>query len=197
MLVYMNAKKYQPTLLQIAELGQSIVRQKCQDVKDVKKVQNLIADMIATAKEVDGVGIAANQVYESLRLFILASHPSKRYPKAPNMVPTAMINPTLISQTKTQEKDWEGCLSIPGIRGNVPRYKQIEVEYTDKNGTLKKKTLKTFLARIFQHELDHLEGKVFLERLESTKDIITEKEFQKMIQKDEKKKQKREKLIKL
>ena len=196
----MSNKQKHSTLLQIAELGQPIIREKCLEVKGFKdkEVQSLIEDMIATVKEVDGVGIAANQVYENLRLFVLASHPSKRYPKAPNMIPTAMINPKLISHSKALQKDWEGCLSIPGIRGNVPRFKQIEVEYTDKDGKAKKKTLKTFLARIFQHEYDHLEGKVFLERLETTKDIITEKEFQKMIQKDEaKKKFKKEKLIKL
>lgn len=195
----MSSKKGK--LLQIAELGQSIIREKCLDVKNVKDkdIQSLIEDMIATVKEVDGVGIAANQVYENLRLFIIASHPSKRYPKAPNMVPTAMINPTLVSHTKAQEKDWEGCLSIPGVRGNVPRFKEIEVEFTAKDGVRKKKTLKTFLARIFQHEYDHLEGEVYLERLESTKDIITEKEFQKMVKKDgaKKKKSKKEKLIKL
>ncbi len=193
----MSSKKGK--LLQIAELGQTVIRKKCLEVKTIKskEIQDLIENMIATVKEVDGVGIAANQVYEGIRLFIIASHPSKRYPKAPNMVPTAMINPILISHSKAQEKDWEGCLSIPGIRGNVPRFKEIEVEYTDRDGVKKKKTLKTFLARIFQHEYDHLEGKVYLERLESTQDIITEKEFQKMVKKDEKKKGKKEKLIRL
>lgn len=186
-------------LLQIAELGHPVVREKCLEVQNIKskEIQDLIENMIATVNEVDGVGIAANQVYEDLRLFIIASHPSKRYPKAPNMVPTAMINPILISHSKNQEKDWEGCLSIPGIRGNVPRFKEIEVEYLDKNGFRKKKTLKAFLARIFQHELDHLEGKVYLERLDSTKDIISEKEFQKIIKKEEKKKAKKDKLIRL
>lgn len=195
----MNVKKYQPTLLQIAELGHPIIREKCLEVKNVKskEIQDLIEDMIATVREVGGVGISANQVYQDLRLFIIASHPNKRYPKAPDMVPIAMINPILISHSKNQEKDWEGCLSIPGIRGNVPRFNQIEVEYITQEGVRKKKTLKTFLARIFQHEYDHLEGRVYLDRLESMKDLMTEKEFQKMVKKDENKKHKKEKLIRI
>lgn len=80
-------------------------------------------------------------------------------------------------------KDWEGCLSIPGIRALVPRYTQIEVSYKDINGKQNKAAYSDFLARIFQHEYDHLQGIVFLDRLETTKDIITEQEYQKLITK--------------
>ena len=76
---------------------------------------------------------------------------------------------------------WEGCLSIPGIRGLVPRSQAIEVEYTDRNGKLQKQELTDFVARIFQHEYDHLDGIVFLDRLKSTGDIVTEHEYQKRI----------------
>lgn len=178
-----------PSLLQIAELGQSVIIQKSKRVKNIKdpSVQTLIDNLIATVKEVDGVGISANQVYQPLRVFIIASHPSPRYPNAPLMKPLAMINPILLGHSQKQSKDWEGCLSVPGIRGNVLRFKSIEVEYMTRNGKIVKKTLKGFISRIFQHELDHLNGLVYLERLEKTKDIISEKEFQKMVRKDESK----------
>lgn len=189
----MSSKK--ATLLQIAELGQPILRQKCQQISNIKdlKIQSLIDNLIATVEEVDGVGISANQVYQALRLFIIASHPSRRYPKAPRMIPTAMINPILLEHSKDQIKDWESCLSIPGIRGNILRFKSVEAQYLTRQGKVVKKTLKGFIARIFQHEYDHINGITFLERLESTKDIISEKEFQKIVRKEERKRKGRKK----
>ena len=172
-----------PKLLQIAQLGHHVLRQKTAVVKNLadEEIQNLIDDLILTVKDVDGVGIAAPQVYESKRLFILASHPNPRYPKAPKMSPMAVINPKIISHSDKTEKDWEGCLSIPGIRALIPRWQSIEVEFTDRQGKLVQQEFTDFVARIFQHELDHLDGLVFLDRVETTKDIITEKEYQKIV----------------
>jgi peptide deformylase len=172
-----------PKLLQIAQLGHSILRKKTDPVKNVKDIyiQNLIDDLIATVVEVNGVGIAAPQVYEPYQIFIIASHPNLRYPDAPKMEPTAIINPKINSHSEDLIKDWEGCLSIPGIRGLVPRYESISVEYTTRNGEREERELTDFIARIFQHEYDHLNGIVFLDRLENNKDIITEKEYQKLI----------------
>ncbi|HWP92654.1 MAG TPA: peptide deformylase [Thermodesulfobacteriota bacterium] len=172
-----------PKLLQIAQLGHQILRKKADPVKNVKDIyiQNLIDDLIATVVEVNGVGIAAPQVYEPYQIFVIASHPNLRYPDAPKMEPIAIINPKINSHSEDLVKDWEGCLSIPGIRGLVPRYKSISVEYTTRNGERKERELTDFIARIFQHEYDHLNGTVFLDRLESNKDIITEKEYQKLI----------------
>lgn len=169
-------------LLQIAHLGNKILRQKAALVKNVSdsKIQELIDDLIVTVKDVDGVGIAAPQVYESKRLFILASHPNPRYPKAPKMKPMAVINPKIISHSGKKSKDWEGCLSIPGIRALVPRWQSIQVEFTDRQNGIMTRSYHDFVARIFQHEFDHLNGIVFIDRLETTKDIITEKEYQKI-----------------
>lgn len=174
-----------PTLLQIAQLGQPVLRQKAKPVKNIreKKIQQLIDDLIATVIEVNGVGVAAPQVYRSARVFIVASHPNPRYPNAPEMEPTAMINPKILSHSQEKIKDWEGCLSIPGIRGLVPRYKSIKVEYFDRKGKRLRTQFKDFVARIFQHELDHIDGIVFLDRLESNKDVITDKEYLKLIEK--------------
>lgn len=94
-----------------------------------------------------------------------------------------MINPKILSKAETKIKDWEGCLSIPGIRGLVPRYDFVTVEYLNRSGKRKMETLTGFIARIFQHEFDHLHGTVFLDRLDSTKDVITEKEFHRLFRK--------------
>ncbi len=176
------------TLLQIAQLGVPLLREKSQVVEKIKgrEVQSLINNMVATVQEVDGVGIAAPQVYQSLRVFIIASHPSPRYPKAPRIRPFAVINPVILEKSSEKEKDWEGCLSIPGIRGLVPRYAALKIKYFTRAGRERELELKGFLARIFQHEYDHLEGMVFIDRLETTKDVITEKEYQRLFKKKRK-----------
>ncbi|MBI2405352.1 peptide deformylase [Candidatus Gottesmanbacteria bacterium] len=137
--------------------------------------------------DVNGVGIAAPQVYQPYRMFIVASHPNPRYPNAPEMKPIPVINPTIVSHSKNKIKDWEGCLSIPGIRGLIPRYQSIKVEFTNRNGKKEKREFSDFIARIFQHENDHLDGIVFLDRVENNKEIITDKEYQKLIAQTKKK----------
>jgi peptide deformylase len=180
-------RKSKPTASspQISQLGSPVLRQIAQPVVDVKdpSIQTLIDEMLQKMKASNGVGIAAPQLGRSLRLLIVASHPNARYPNAPKMEPTAMINPTIVSECDTMVKDWEGCLSVPGIRGLVPRSTTVEVTYTDRNGNIKKSTLTDFVARIFLHEYDHLEGKVFLDRVESSLELITDSEYVKLIEK--------------
>lgn len=170
-------------LLQIAQLGNPILRQQAQLVDDVQdqRLQKLIDALIVTAAASSGVGIAAPQVSKSDRLFIVASRPNLRYPNAPLMEPTAMINPQIIAHSTEVVKGWEGCLSIPGIRGLVPRYQAIEVEYTRRDGKVHRQELTDFVARIFQHEYDHLDGIVFLDRVETTQEMMTEQEYQQRI----------------
>jgi len=166
----------------IIKLGNPILRQKAAAVENIqdKKIQNLIDELITSVAQANGVGIAAPQIAASYRLFIVASRPNARYP-APEMQPTAMINPRIIAHSSEMLKDWEGCLSVPDIRGLVPRYQTIEVEYTDRYGNLQKQELTDFIARIFQHEYDHLEGLVFLDRVENNHDLISEEEYQKSV----------------
>lgn len=170
-------------LAPIIKLGNSVLRQKAVGVDNIQdeKIQNLIDELIVSVAQANGVGIAAPQIAASYRLFIVASRPNARYPYAPEMPPTAMINPQIVAHSSEIVKGWEGCLSVPGIRGLVPRYQTIEVEYTDRNGNLQKQELTDFIARIFQHEYDHLEGLVFLDRVENNQDLISEEEYQKLI----------------
>lgn len=170
-------------ILTVAQLGSPVLRQQAALVTDVHdpQLQVLIDALVATVQQENGVGIAAPQVGASLRLFIVASRPNLRYPQAPQMEPTAMINPRLLAHSDERVKDWEGCLCIPGIRGFVPRYQAVEVEYVNRSGQVQRRELTDFVARIFQHELDHLDGKVFLDRIESTHDIVTEQEYLKRV----------------
>ncbi len=169
-----------PEILQISQLGNPVLRRRSQVVENVKgdRIQELIDNLIHTVQQANGVGIAAPQVAMGDRIFILASRPNLRYPQAPKMEPTAMINPRIIASSTETVKDWEGCLSIPGIRGLVPRSRSIEIEYTSRDCKLHRQELTDFVARIFQHEHDHLDGIVFLDRVESTQELMTEDEYQ-------------------
>ncbi|MEQ9618210.1 MAG: peptide deformylase [Deltaproteobacteria bacterium] len=170
-------------ILEITELGDPVLREKASGVENIHddSIQNFIDDLIETGLHANGVGIAAPQVNESKRIFIISSHPSVRYPNAPEMKPVAIINPEIISTSEELVKDWEGCLSIPGIRGMVPRHKSIHARYFLRNGSTEEREFTGFIARIFQHEYDHINGILFPDRLESNKDLITEKEYRKII----------------
>lgn len=169
--------------LTISQLGNPILRQIARPVERVEDaaIQTLIDNLLTTLTASNGVGIAAPQVGVDYQIVIVASRPNPRYPHAPLMEPTVMINPQIVSHSEEMVKDWEGCLSVPGIRGQVPRHRQIEIAYTSRNGEPVKQQLHDFVARIFQHEFDHLSGLVFLDRIESTQDLITEQEYMQRI----------------
>jgi peptide deformylase len=167
---------------EIAQLGAKVLRLQAQAVTDSRsaEIQRTIETMQDTLSTTQGVGIAAPQISISKRIIIIASRPTPRYPSAPLMEPTVMINPAFQTLSDTREKDWEGCLSIPGIRALVPRYIEILINYTNQQGILVEARLEGFVARIFQHEFDHLEGKVYLDRVEDNRDIFAESEYLKM-----------------
>ncbi len=171
-----------PRLMQIAQLGHPVLRQKAAAVEEIDdSIQQLIDDLFATSNEANGAGIAAPQIYRSLRVFILSIRPSPRYPNAPDMEPTAVINPEILWASEEKEKDWEGCLSIPGIRGKVPRPQEIKVRFMTRDGKVTERPFSGFAARVFLHENDHLEGMTWLDHVEDNRDIVTEKEYLKLI----------------
>ena len=139
--------------------------------------------MLKSVAEKGGVGLAAPQVFHSLQIMIIASKPNDRYPNAPYRLPFVLINPRVIKESKSKEKDWEGCLSVPGIRAKVPRHKKITIQYFTQNGEKKIEKFEGFIARVFQHDFDHLNGLVFLDNIETTKDIISEEIYFKMLKK--------------
>lgn len=165
--------------LKVAELGDPVLRSPTDPVKAIQSapVQSLIDNLIFTALQTNGVGIAAPQVSESLQLFIVASRPNLRYLNAPVMEPTAMINPRIVARSDEQVAGWEGCLSVPGLRGEVMRAKEIEVVYCDRAGNLQQKVFTDFVARIIQHEYDHICGTLFIDRVASTRHLMSEAEY--------------------
>ena len=169
--------------VKIAKLGEKVLRLKAKKVKDIKsdETQKIVSIMLETLKKSNGVGLAAPQISISKQIMIISSKPNIRYPNAPIMKDLVLINPKIIKTSKKKNKDWEGCLSIPGIRAKVPRYNKIKVKY--KTLENKKETIifKDFIARIFQHEYDHLIGLAYIDRVKSNKDIISEEVYFKTI----------------
>jgi peptide deformylase len=137
----------------------------------------LIDRLIATTEATHGVGIAAPQLGTGLRLIIVASRPTLRYPQAPTMAPTAMINPEILARSPEQIGGWEGCLSVPGQRGWIDRHSWIELTYRDRQGQPQQHRFDGFVARIIQHEIDHLDGIAFVDRADPT-EIISEADYE-------------------
>ncbi len=158
------------TILKIAKMGHPVLRTPAEPIKPAEisstEVQTLIEHMIATMEDYDGIGLAAPQIHVSKQLFV-AEVPQSRKSDIQELPLTVMINPEVTPDKEDKVLVWEGCLSIPGIRGLVPRYNQITVAYLDHKG--QKKTLKAsgFLAAVIQHETDHLNGTLFLDRMDS------------------------------
>jgi peptide deformylase len=145
------------------------------------ETNELITDLFDTAAATKGVGIAAPQIGVSLQVIVIASGPNARYPDAPVCDPFAVINPVIQWMSGETEKDWEGCLSLPGIRGLVTRSKKIKVLgsiFPAKEPVIME--YDGFIARIFQHEIDHLQGKLFIDIVERTLDLVTEQEYAKI-----------------
>lgn len=172
------------TPMAIAQLGEPILRQRAQPVTDPTDpaIQTLWQRMLVTMEAAGGVGIAAPQVFESLRLMIIASRPNARYPDAPQMAPVVLINPEIIATGGEPCTFVEGCLSVPGIRGQVTRPSEVEIRYLDIQGQPQQLNLTGFPARIFLHEYDHLEGRTFLDQVASPADLIAQSVWEKQCQ---------------
>ena len=170
-------------ICEIAQLGDPVLRETARSIDDISSpaILRLVEDMFTTVRAANGAGIAAPQISQSERLIVICSRPSPRYPYAPHMEPAVMFNPQIDWQGSELEKDWEGCLSIPGIRALVPRSQSIRVSFQTGDGTDVQCKFDGFIARVFQHEVDHLDGIVYLDRVETSQDIVTEQEFLKKI----------------
>lgn len=167
----------------IHQLGHPLLRRQAEVVNTITEptFQQQLDALMEFVLLKGGMGIAAPQVGISQQFFILSSHANERYPYAPDVDPFFVINPQIIHHSDSQTKDWEGCLSLPGVRGLVPRYEAITVRYQTRFDKTAQANLDGFLARVFQHEFDHLQGLVFLDRVESSYDVMMEQQWQQHI----------------
>jgi peptide deformylase len=173
------------SILKVARMGHPVLRDRARllDKKDLRDplMQKLIDDMIDTMHEYHGVGLAAPQVHEGMRLFVALLDDD---PDAKSEA-TVIINPEIVPNGDQKEEGWEGCLSIPDIRGMVPRYTDITLKAVDRDGKPMQLRLKDFPARVVQHETDHLDGVLFFDRMNSMQSLTFMEEFSRFHQKDE------------
>src|SRR5215475_9875787 len=156
-------------ILKVARLGHPVLRQTAQplSVDEIRRpeTQRLIDDMIETMREYDGAGLAANQVHTLKQIAVIEVQANPRYPDAPQIPLTVVINPVVTPLTEDMEEGWEGCLSVPDMRGMVPRYTSVRLTCYDRDGQRVELVAKDFFARVIQHETDHLFGTVYLDRM--------------------------------
>jgi peptide deformylase len=173
------------SILKVARMGHPVLRARAKALEpaDIKSplIQQLIDDMFETMQEYQGVGLAAPQVHESVRIFVAGFAPraddddeEEEEERVPLM---ALINPEISIVGDDTADDWEGCLSIPDIRGRVPRAREIKVKAYDRRARRIEINARGFTARVIQHEADHLDGVLFFDRMESLETLTFLDEF--------------------
>ena len=166
------------------QFGNPILRKRATDVPlsalKTKVFKRLVKNMIYTMRKAQGVGLAAPQIGKSIRLVVIELHPTKTRPNLKKYGPIVVINPRITRKGK-KTSDWEGCLSFEGTRARVPRARSVVVEYFDEEGKKVKEKASGLMARIFQHEVDHLDGITFTDRIEDMKTLMTVEEFAKRV----------------
>ncbi len=163
---------------EIVEVGHPVLRERAREVSEEElasdAVQRLIDDMVETMRAADGAGLAANQVAETLRIAVVEVRPGNpRYPYKPPVPLTVVVNPVIEPLDDEVERINEGCLSVPNLRGEVPRHMSIRLRYTDRDGEEHEEVRRGLTAGTFQHELDHLDGVLFLDRVADPATLTT------------------------
>ena len=148
------------TVREILKMGDARLLRQADPVTefDTPAMRELIADMFDTMHAADGAGLAAPQIGVNLQLVIFGFKQNQRYPDAPPVPETVLINPVLTPLSQETAEDWEGCLSVPGLRGVVPRWTELRYEGLDEHGAPIRREVDGFHARVVQHECDHLAG---------------------------------------
>jgi len=166
----------------IATLGHPVLRQVARPVtRDelaTEKMQSFIDDLVETMHDANGAGLAANQVFEPVRVCAVEIKNNPRYPYKPNYPLTVLVNPEVVPTTDETFLVYEGCLSVPNLRGEVRRFAGVRVRGWDRHGGDVELVVKGLTAGTFQHELDHLDGKVFVDRVEDTRTLTTWADFE-------------------
>ncbi|UIN23552.1 peptide deformylase [Herbaspirillum frisingense] len=152
---------------EILKMGDPRLLRQAQPVTEfgTPELARLVDDMFETMRAVNGAGLAAPQIGIDLQLVIFGFGHNQRYPDAPAVPETVLINPILTPLSDQEEEGWEGCLSVPGMRGVVPRWSRLRYQGVDQNGDLIDRTVEGFHARVVQHECDHLQGILYPMRI--------------------------------
>lgn len=164
---------------EVVRMGHPVLRQRAEEVPanrfGTRALRDLGRDLVRTMHEEDGAGLAAPQIATPLRVFAYQV-PAK--PGQPAVAPRVLVNPVLSLEGEADQLGWEGCLSIPGLRGLVPRHPRLRVTAFDVEGAPLEFTAEGFHARVIQHEYDHLDGVLFLDRMTDLRSLSFEEEWE-------------------
>ena len=152
---------------EVLKMGHPVLRERAKPVSqfNTPELASLLTDMLDTMQALDGAGLAAPQIGVSLRVVIFAVESNPRYPDVEAIPQTILLNPEIIPLSQEQEFGWEGCLSIPGMRGLVPRYQHVRYRGYNQYGDILEREVHGFHARVVQHEVDHLDGILYPVRM--------------------------------
>lgn len=161
----------------LVAIGDPRLAEPVAQVNDVTAIQDEINDMIALLRELRGAGLAAPQIGWSASVVVIEVRKNELFPNRPESRLFVLANPKILEMSEDGQTDWEGCFSVPGIVGKVTRASTVRVSYIDENGNHHDETFEGYLARVVQHELDHLQGRVFLQRLDPESAVSTVENF--------------------
>jgi peptide deformylase len=169
------------TLLKIAHIGHPVLRQRAREVTRAEllseETQRFVDDLVETMRDASGAGLAAIQVHRPVRIFAVEVKDNPRYPYKPNVPLTIVVNPVIEALTDETFDNYEGCLSVPNLRGVVPRWAAVRVTGWDRAGAPFERVARGLTAGTFQHENDHLDGKIFVDRVKDPTTLCTWAEF--------------------
>lgn len=169
------------TLLKIAHIGHPILRERAREVTREElasdDMQRFIDDLVETMRDANGAGLAAIQVHRPVRIFAVEVKDNPRYPYKPNVPLTIVVNPVVEPLTSETFENYEGCLSVPNLRGVVPRFVEVRLSGWDRHGEKLERVAKGLTAGTFQHECDHLDGTIFVDRVKDPTTFTTWAEF--------------------
>jgi peptide deformylase len=166
----------------IATIGNPVLRQVARELSReelaTRDTQRFIDDLVETMRDANGAGLAAIQIYEPIRICAIEVKNNPRYPYKPNYPLTILVNPKLEPTTSETFDNFEGCLSVPNLRGLVPRFTGVRVRAWGRSGDALDFEVKGLTAGTFQHEVDHLDGKIFIDRVADTRTLCTWQDFE-------------------
>ncbi|MEZ4448220.1 MAG: peptide deformylase [Nannocystaceae bacterium] len=169
------------SILKVAQIGHPVLREVARPVTADElrsaEIQRFIDDLIDTMHDAAGAGLAANQVHRPIRICVMEVKDNPRYPYKPNIPLTVLVNPVLTPISEERFENYEGCLSVPDLRGKVWRSAELRVQALDRRGEAIDAVVRGITAGTYQHECDHLDGKLFVDRVHDPRTLCTWKEF--------------------
>ncbi len=170
------------TLRKIATIGHPVLRERARELTVAEladeRTQRFIDDLIETMRDASGAGLAATQVFEPIRVCVIEVGDNPRYPYKPKIPLTVLVNPVIEPLSDEKFSNYEGCLSVPNLRGRVTRHAEIRVRALDRHGAPIDRVVRGISAGTYQHEVDHLDGKIFVDRVEDKTSLATWDHFE-------------------